>query len=57
MLSIESSQIEDTPSFGSGLNTEFILGVGKVGQKVIMMLDVDRVLTAKEMDAVNDMGK
>lgn len=57
VLDIAAAQIEDTPSFGSELNTEFILGVGKVGQKVVMMLDVDQVLTANEMRAVSEIGK
>ena len=45
VINIESEQIEDTPSFGADTNTDFILGVGKVNQKVVMLLDVDKVLS------------
>jgi purine-binding chemotaxis protein CheW len=52
VLDIKLEQIEAAPSFGSAVNTEFILGMGKVGEKVIMLLDVDRVLTGTEMNAI-----
>ena len=45
VINIESGLIEDTPSFGADTNTDFILGVGKVNQKVVMLLDVDKVLS------------
>lgn len=57
VINIEGEQIEDTPAFGADTNTDFILGVGKVNQKVIMLLDVDKVLSTGEaalMDQVLD---
>lgn len=57
VLDIQANQIEDAPSFGTELNTEFIMGVGKVGQKVVMLLDVDKVLAVQELSAMDEMGK
>jgi purine-binding chemotaxis protein CheW len=51
VLDIKDDQIERPPEFGSHVDTAFILGIGKVGQKVVMLLDVDRVLTADEVDS------
>lgn len=45
VINIEGAQIEDAPSFGAGADTSFIMGVGKVNQKVVMLLDVDRALS------------
>ncbi len=56
VLEIKSEQLEPAPSFGDQVDTEFILGVGKVGQKVIMLLDVDRVLGAGEVGFVRQAG-
>jgi purine-binding chemotaxis protein CheW len=50
--SIEASQIEPPPSFGVGLDADFILGVGKADDRVIFLLDIGRVLSesdAREM--------
>ena len=57
VLNVEANQIEPPPELGSGAETDFILGVGKVGQKVVMLLDVDRVLSSGEMAAVKDVQK
>jgi len=49
VLYIDNSQIEPPPSLGITVDTTFILGMGKVGEKVVMLLDVDRVLSADEI--------
>lgn len=52
VLNIAGEQIEPAPEFGAAVDTDFILGMGKVAQKVIMLLDVDRVLSSSEIVAV-----
>jgi purine-binding chemotaxis protein CheW len=49
VLNIKGSDIEDTPSFGSHLNTDYISGMAKTGGKVKILLDIDRVLSSEEM--------
>mgnify|MGYP001599931013 FL=1 len=46
VLDIPEASIEDTPSFGTSIDTEFILGMGKIGQNVKILLDIDKVLSA-----------
>ena len=50
VLDIAAELIEPSPDFGSSFNTDFILGMGKVAKKVIMLLDVNKVLAAGEVD-------
>ena len=52
VLDINGSQIEPSPEFGTSVNTDFILGMGKVAKKVIMLLDIDKVLSSGEIAAV-----
>lgn len=49
VMDIPREKIEPAPRFGCALNTEYILGMGKTKEKVIILLDIDRVLTAEEM--------
>ena len=54
---IGSDDIEDTPSFGAGVKTEYLLGLGRAkagdGQgRVRLLLDIDRVLATDELSAV-----
>jgi purine-binding chemotaxis protein CheW len=51
---VTGDQIEAPPSFGASVDTDFILGMGKVGQKVVMLLDVDRVLASEDIAAVQE---
>jgi purine-binding chemotaxis protein CheW len=53
VLDISAECIEDTPSFGASINTEFILGIGKVGDTVKMLLDIEKVLTTSEVDEIS----
>jgi purine-binding chemotaxis protein CheW len=49
VLNIKSGDIEETPSFGNRLDTDYILGMAKVGGGVKILLDIDRVMNADEM--------
>jgi len=54
VLNIKGGDIEDSPNFGSRLNTDYILGMAKTGGKVKILLDIDRVLNSEEM---RELGK
>ena len=49
VVNIKASEIEDTPSFGTSLNMDVILGMAKLGSGVKILLDIDRALSAEEM--------
>jgi purine-binding chemotaxis protein CheW len=49
VLNIKGSEIEDTPAFGSKLNTDYILGMAKLGGSVKILLDIDKVLSDDEI--------
>ena len=44
VLDIAGDNIEETPQFDSSVNTDFILGIGKIGDSVKILLDIDKVL-------------
>lgn len=52
VLNIRGGDIEDTPNFGSHLNTDYILGMAKIGGGVKILLDIDKVLSDSEFAAV-----
>jgi purine-binding chemotaxis protein CheW len=49
VLNIQDSQLEAPPVLGDGIDTEFILGMAKYNTRVILLLDIDRVLTKFEI--------
>lgn len=44
--------IEEAPPFGSQVRVDYLVGMGKVGQKFALILDIGRVLSANELLAV-----
>lgn len=57
VVAVTASQIEPPPSFGSTVDTEFIMAMGKIGEKVVMLLDVDKVLSSGELDQTDAVSK
>ena len=57
VMDIESSDIEATPSFGTKLHTDYILGMGKVQGAVKILLDIGEVVTAEDMVMIEEIAK
>ena len=54
VLNIKGDEIEDTPTFGTKLNTDYILGMAKMDGGVKILLDIDRVLSTEEVEALSN---
>jgi len=52
VLDITGDNIEEAPRFGASVNTDFILGMGKVGDAVKILLDIDKVLAGDHFDGL-----
>ena len=49
VLNLVATDIEDTPDFGQGVATPYLLGMAKIKGKVKILLDIDQVLTSQEL--------
>ena len=52
VLNIKGKDIEDTPTFGTKLDIDYILGMAKMDGSVKILLDIDCVLGAEEIMAI-----
>ena len=57
VLEITANDIEPPPSFGARIRADFIAGMGKVGGKFVILLDIQRVLSAEEMASIGALRK
>lgn len=55
--SIAEGDVEDAPSFGAGVRTEYLLGLGKAQGRVKLLLDIDRVLATEETAELGGLGE
>jgi purine-binding chemotaxis protein CheW len=55
VITLNASEIEDTPEFGTGQNLDYILGMAKVRDRVKILIDIERVLTVSEISALEQL--
>ena len=55
VLNLSAADIEDTPDFGDGTATPYLLGMAKVKGKVKILLEIDRVLAVAELQALQSL--
>lgn len=48
VLNIPMEHIEEAPDMIAGVGTEYIQGVGKVGERLVILLDLTMVITGEE---------
>ncbi len=48
VLDIADTEIEEAPSFGAEISTDYLLGIGKTHDKVRLLLNIDRILSVEE---------
>jgi purine-binding chemotaxis protein CheW len=56
VLDLLPSQIEPAPRIGTRLNTEFIKGMGNLGEKFVIILDINKVFSSDELAIVQAVG-
>lgn len=57
VLDIPPADIEPPPSFGVKLRTDFIRGMGKVNDRFLVLLNIDRVLSVDELSILSDVQR
>lgn len=57
VIDVTEGQLEATPDFGGGVATEFITGMAKVGNRVLTMLAIARVLSNEEVSTAAVMAQ
>lgn len=56
VLILQSSQISPAPQFGSAFSTEHLTGIGTVGERMLILVDIERLMTSDEMALVESVA-
>ncbi len=54
VIELSDSEIAAPPTFGTQIRADFIQGMGKIDDKLMVLLDVNHVLSINELSAVVD---
>ena len=52
VLAVPKKQIEAAPEAARGTNADFVIGMGKMGDRLIILLDITRILSREERAAL-----
>jgi purine-binding chemotaxis protein CheW len=50
VLTLDAEDVQETPDFSSGVSVDFIAGMGRLEDKLIIMLDIDKVLNVGDLN-------
>lgn len=54
VYNIPSEEIREAPDFGSGIDTDFVMGLASVEDKMVILLDIDHMLNAAELAGIDE---
>ena len=49
VLALTSDQIRQAPNLTAGLDTRYITGLGTVGERMLILVDIEKLMTSSEM--------
>lgn len=52
VIRLPQENVEDAPDLVTGIDAEYIKGVGKMQDRLLILLDLEKILTKKEVDKV-----
>jgi len=55
VMDLSESQIEPPPKIGTRMNTDYIKGMGNMGEKFLILLDMNKVFSIEELELVQDL--
>lgn len=57
VLSVKTEDRKPSPDFGTNVNTEFIDGLATVDDQMLMLLNIDKMLTVNEMETLETVSE
>lgn len=57
VLSLTADQIRPAPEFAVTLSTEYLTGLGSLGDRMLILVDIEKLLSSEEMALVDSVAK
>ena len=56
VISLTPEQLRPAPEFASNIGSDHVLAIGSVGDRMLMLLDIEKLMTSAEMGLVNSVA-
>lgn len=54
VIALPPEQIKDAPEFGVAMDTKYIMGLGTVDQRMIILVDIERLMSSRDMELMEE---
>jgi len=52
VITLKADQIKAAPEFGASLDTKYLQGLGTVDDRMIILVDIERLMTSRDMELI-----
>ena len=52
VIILKAEQVKPAPEFGAGLDTKYLQGLGTVDERMLILVDIEKLITSSEMELV-----
>ncbi len=56
VINLSSEQIRPAPEFGATINAEYIMGLGTVGERMLILMDIEKLMNSSEMGLIEQLA-
>jgi purine-binding chemotaxis protein CheW len=56
VLTLQTDQIKPAPEFGATLTTEYLTGLGTVDGRMLILMDIEKLMSSREMALIEMLG-
>lgn len=53
VISLGTEQMRPTPGFGSVIDTEYIMGLGTVDERMLILIDIEKLMSGSDMGLID----
>lgn len=54
VIALAAEEVKPPPEFGSSFDTEYLLGLATAGERMLILVDIEKLMTSREMALVEE---
>ena len=56
VITLSTDQIKPAPEMGTALNTDYLIGLGTLEQRMLILVDIDKLMSSSEMGLIEQLA-
>ncbi len=56
VITLTDAQIKPAPAFGATFDTEYLTGLGTIDQRMLILVDIEKLMTSSDMELVDQVA-